>query len=1137
MEDQGTLRCPSCGHGNREEARFCDGCGGPLARTCAACGMSLRPAARFCDGCGEPVSRSATAAPTRNARDYTPSHLVEKILTSRGALEGERKQVTVLFADVQGSMELAEQLDPEEWHGIMDRFFQLLAEGVHRYEGTVNQYTGDGIMALFGAPIAHEDHAQRACWAALHLQDALRGYAHEVKREHGLTISVRMGINSGEVVVGKIGDDLRMDYTALGHTVGLAQRMEQLADPGSVYLSEHTGRLVEGWFRLRDLGPLAVKGAREPPRVYQLEGAGPLRTRFDVSRRRGLSRFVGREAEMAALEAALDRVLGGQGLIVGIVAEPGVGKSRLCHELAGRCRARGIPFRIGRGVPHGKAIPLLPIMDAYRSNYDITEQDSDEMARDKIAGRLVRLDPDLADAVPVMFQFLGVPDPRRPAPPMSPEALQRAVVDVTTRLFTARARLGESVVMLFEDLHWFDTASDAFLAAISDVIPTTPVLQIRTFRPEYQAEWMGKTYYEQLTLRPLGAEALDELLRDLLGDDPSIAGLAARIRERTGGNPFFIEEVVQQLAESGALAGAKGAHRLTRPIDDITIPPTVQSVLAARIDRLAEGDKAVLQTAAVIGKEFPEPVLRRVTELSEAELASVLGRLAAAELVYETAAYPDIELAFKHPLTQEVAYRSQLAARRARVHAAVARAVEELYPDKLDERAALLAHHWEGAGDAATAAVWHGRAAEWVGMRDRGAMDRHWRQARTLLDAVPESPETLRLGLQARIQILVGLFFLGQTEEEATALFTEGMAIAARLDEPLLRVRLLALYGVLRLSAGVPDDAITHLTEALRLADASGDAPLRASVRGALADSFLSKGRLRKALALSEEAEALRGIDFFSGSFSLGQLFSSRARMLAQLGHLEEAARVAEQGMEAARERKDPEAIITAHMSSVRLCEITGDAEAAFGHARQAMALAEAVGLPRFRHITLQALGQAHLLKGQWSEAVEAVARALALLRELRSFEVARDTYYLTSLAEAYLGAGDLGRARETADMAVAVARQRQLPVREIAALLARARVLLASDGAGAAPEIETVLRDATALVEKTEARAYAPFVHVERANVARLVGDEAARQRELGEAHRLFTAIGAPIRAEQVARELGSSVESPSEFSSTSRT
>src|SRR5437773_5403212 len=335
------MGCAVCSHENPPRARFCQQCGARLEIRCARCGSELPLSARFCHDCGLPAADTAPATP--EPRVYTPKHLAEKILTSRVALEGERKQVTVLFADVKGSMELAEQLDPEAWHGIMDSFFQLLAAGVHRFEGTVNQYMGDGIMALFGAPVAHEDHARRACYAALHLAGELRRYATELRLRQALSFSVRMGLNSGEVVVGKIGDDLRMDYTALGHTVGLAARMEELAEPGEVFLTEHTAKLVEGMFTLQDLGRMTVKGVKEPVGVYELEGAGRLRTRFDVSRARGLSRFVGRAPEMAALEASLERALAGEGQIVGVVGEPGFGRSRLCHEFAGRCRARGIP--------------------------------------------------------------------------------------------------------------------------------------------------------------------------------------------------------------------------------------------------------------------------------------------------------------------------------------------------------------------------------------------------------------------------------------------------------------------------------------------------------------------------------------------------------------------------------------------------------------------------------------------------------------------------------------------------------------------------------------------------------------------------------------------------------------------------
>jgi len=354
-------------------------------------------------------------------RSYTPQHLAEKILNSRSALEGERKQVTVLFADVKGSMELGEKVDPEEWYRIMDRFFQILSDGVHRFEGTVDKFTGDGIMAIFGAPIAHEDHARRACYTALHLRDELRRYAEELKRTRGLSFSVRMGLNSGEVVVGTIGDDLKMVYTAHGNTVGLGQRMEQLATPDQVYLTEHSTKLVSGFFRLRDLGPFELKGVSAPVRVYELEGVGTLHTPLEVSRSRGFSRFVGRADEMAALEAALARAVEGSGQVVGVVADPGLGKSRLCFEFVERCRARGITVYEAHGISHGKLIPFLPILELFRGFFRITEQDSAEAAHEKIAGRMLLLDEALRDALPLLFDFLGVPDPERPVPQMDRE--------------------------------------------------------------------------------------------------------------------------------------------------------------------------------------------------------------------------------------------------------------------------------------------------------------------------------------------------------------------------------------------------------------------------------------------------------------------------------------------------------------------------------------------------------------------------------------------------------------------------------------------------------------------------------------------------------------------------------------------
>jgi len=707
------VRCPRCRHENRDTARFCGECGVSLARAdaCPRCASVNPPGVRFCDACGQRL-RAEPDIPL-------PGHLAEKIRRAR-ALEGERKQVTVLFADVVHSMQLAEGVDGEEWHRVLERFFQILADGIHRFEGTINQFTGDGVMALFGAPIAHEDHARRGCHAALHLTEALRDYAAALAKR-GLDFAVRMGLNSGEVVLGRIGDDLRMDYTAVGHTVGLAARMEEIASPGTTYLTEHTARLVEGFFALRSHGAPPMKGVSTPVEVYELEGIGPLRTRLDVSRRRGFSRLVGREEEIAWLTAILERTVAGNGAVVGIVGDAGVGKSRVCLEFVERCRGRGIAVHEAHCPSHGATVPLLPIRELVRSCLALAADESVADVSSAIGDRLRLLDLGLDDAVPLVFELLGMPQPDPLAVPAAGDRCAR-LAEFVRRLLRAQ-NADQPVVLLIDDAHWIDPESDVLLREVTEAVPGTRTLLLANFRPEYRGDWMGGSHYHQLPLAPLTHDASHALLADLLGADVSVRALFDLIGDRSGGNPFFIEELVHALAMSGTLAGRPGDFRLATPLETLTLPTSVQSLLAARVDRLEENVKDVLQTAAVIGKHFDEPLLREVVGLDGDTLGTALDALEAAELVREVQPYPDVQYAFRHPLTQEVAYHSQLADRRARLHGVVATAIEKLRADRLGEHAALIAHHWEAAGMRYEAARWRRRAALQVSsirVRSRG---------------------------------------------------------------------------------------------------------------------------------------------------------------------------------------------------------------------------------------------------------------------------------------------------------------------------------------------------------------------------------------------------------------------------------
>ncbi len=1073
-------------------------------------------------GAAPPKSPTAEMAGRERApRAYTPNHLADKILSSRSALEGERKQVTVLFADVKGSMELAEQLDPEEWHRILDRFFQILTDGVHRFEGTINQYTGDGIMALFGAPIAHEDHAQRACYAALHLRDQLRRYAEELKRTRGLGFAARIGLNSGEVVVGKIGDDLRMDYTAQGHTVGLAARMEQLADPGGVYVSQHTAGLVSGFFQLRDLGDFALRGLRESLRVYQLEGTGRLRTRLEVSRARGFTRFVGRARELQALETALSQATDGHGQVMGVVGDAGVGKSRLCLEFVESCRAKGIAVYEAHCLSHGKTVPFLPLLELLRSLFDISPRDGDREARRKVAGELTLLGDGFRDALPLVFDFLGVADPDRRVPQMDPEARQRQLHAFVRGLVQART---EPAVLLIDDLHWVDSGSDAFVAQIVEAVRGTRTMLLVNFRPEYHADWTSRSYYQQLPLVPLGPEAIGELLGELLGTDPSVAVLRELIRERTGGSPFFIEEVVQSLVEAEKLEGARGAHRFVGTVGALVVPATVQALLAARIDRLAENDKHVLQAASVVGKTFGDGMLQDVVSLPEPEVAEALRRLVGAELIYEHALYPEREYSFKHPLTQEVAYQSQLGDRRAEVHRAVARKLAEIAPEKQGEQAALIAHHWGAAGEREEAARWHRRAAQWATVRAPAEAVRHWRLLRGLVAELPESSRTRRWGAIACSQLLNQAWRQGVAPAEAAILFQEGTRMAERNGDTGLLALVTFAYATELGATGDIQAWVRHSEEALHLAEQLGSEVLQAVILTGLATGTEMRGDLHRAIELAE-----RGIALTRGNPAAGEdllyfspyllLTAARGAYLAYVGRIAEGREQLRHALQLARERADFTVISTASGWSIYLAYVSGETSGAAAHGRAAVDAARRVGLVQQVNAD-QWCGLAAGLEGDWSQAASTLERGASFARENAGLLMTQ-ALVLSYLALAYARCGNPA-ARATAEQAVAVAQKQGALRHEIDAQLSLARVLLASGDVDECPAIDAALVRTTACMEQSGARAYLPMIMEERATLARLRGDEAASVQDLREAHRLYEEIGATGHAARLAKQLG---------------
>ncbi|WP_321924206.1 adenylate/guanylate cyclase domain-containing protein [Paraburkholderia guartelaensis] len=863
------MRCTNCGFENLNQARFCAACGTMLTRTCPRCGHEAAAAARFCNECGAQLSGAAESAqsaaePPPAPIHYTPHHLAERIraehvaMEARGETAGERKTVTALFADMAGSTALIHGLDPEEAHHLIEPVVALMMEAVHYYEGYVAKSLGDGILALFGAPIAHEDHPQRALFAALRMQQAMRWHGDRIRLEKGIPLQIRVGVHTGEVVVRSIRtDDLHTDYDPVGHTIHIASRMEGIATPTSILVSESTHKLAEGYFEFKALGAAQVKGLPEPLPVYEVLGPGALRTRLQLAAHRGLARFVGREAEMAHLNQALETVRAGRGQVVGVVGEAGVGKSRLFHEFKERSR-RGCLVLETFSVSHGKAFANLPLIELLKSYFQITARDDERRCREKVVGKVLTLERSFEDLVPYLLYLLGMGESALALADMDPKIRRDRTFDAITQLLTRESQ-SQPVELLFEDLQWLDRETEAFLVYLVERVPDTRILLLVNFRPEYRPAWECS----QLRLEALGPGEAQGLLTVLLGDDASLLPLKQRILEKTEGNPFFMEEVVQTLAEEGSLLGEPGRYRIERTPAALHIPTTVQGVLAARIDRLPLAQKELLQTLAVIGKEFPFSLMQRICggqlARTDDDLRGLLAHLEASEFIYERPAYPEVEYSFKHALTQEVAGHSLLTERRSALHERTAKAIEALFPTRIADYCSELAHHYSLSGNIPKAVEYLHRAGQQAlrHAADPDAMH-HLGAALGLLERLPDTPARASRELTLLLALGPALMNVrGYGAPEVAATYTRARQLGEQLGEtPQLFAALLGLriHNMTRANYAVARELGERM---LRMAEHAKDLDWLLEAHGALGACLFLQGELDAAAAHLEQALAL----------------------------------------------------------------------------------------------------------------------------------------------------------------------------------------------------------------------------------------------------------------------------------------
>jgi class 3 adenylate cyclase/DNA-binding winged helix-turn-helix (wHTH) protein/predicted ATPase len=1046
-----------------------------------------------------PPAPSLPASPSarlQTSLSYTPVHLAEKILSSRSALEGERKQVTVLFADLKGSLELIADRDPEEAWRLLDPLLERMMEAVHRYEGTVNHLLGDGIMALFGAPLAHEDHALRACYAALTMQEVIRRYAEELRRANGIDIQLRVGLNSGDVVVGAIGNDLHMEYSAIGQTTHLAARMEQLAPPGGIWMTAETFRLVEGYVQVKPLGPIPIRGRSSPMDVYELTGAEPTRTRLQAAATRILTRFVGRQPEIETLRQAQERASTGHGQVVAVIGEPGMGKSRLFYEFTHAQHMQGwLILEAGAVSSYGQATPYLPIIDLLKAYFQVEGPDDGRGMHEKVTAKLLTLDEALRPTLPAFRMLLDIPveDPQWQA--LDPRQRRQRTLDAIKRLLLRESQI-QPVLVIVENLHWIDTETQAFLDSFVESLPTARFLLLVNYRPEYQHGWGNKTAYTQLRLDPLPLGRAEELLQALLGNDSGLQSLKRRLIERTEGNPFFLEESVWALAETKALVGERGAYRLAQTLPSIQVPATVQAVLATRIDRLPPEDKRLLQAAAVIGRDVPFPLLQAIAEGPEEALRRSLAHLQGVEFLYELHLFPEHFYTFKHALTQEVAYQSLLQRTRKQYHQQIAQVLIERFPDTVATRPELLAHHYTAAGLSAQAVPYWQRAGQRALEHSAYAEAiQHLTTGLHLLAPLPEAPARAQQELDLQLALGPALIATkGRAAPEVEQTYARARVLCQQLgDTPRLFPALLGLSRFYQNRGALPvARELGAQLDRLAQGEATPTAGLEAQdVYGTtlffLGEYAAARAHLESDIALIDPV-APRALALHHGIAPEVRCLAVAANALWCLGYPAQARRRSQEALALAQELVHPHSLaVSQHSLAVsqhfaaflhQRCReapavqaraeallslataqgfplyvgygtcwrgwalaAQGQGEAGLAQLRQGMAAVLAMGQELSRPLCLTLLAEAAGHAGQAAEGLHLLAEALAAFAESKRGDLLPEAHRLRGEALLRQAIPDAAQAAACFQQALTIARRQQAKSWELRAAMSLSRL------------------------------------------------------------------------------------------------